>query len=188
MKSTLYFGTSSSCPGFPGQFYVFSVFTMLSRDFPWFLVIFEAFGDVSPLQVSSRKKAWDFPGFNSTYRAGISRVFPGFSMLSRDFLCLAGISYALPGFPMLSRDFPCLPGISHAFQGFFRFLVAFAFWSSAFSFALLCKESCRGEKNIMHSLGPMSEFFLLSFGQPLYRQPLALELWCYPWGTFVNQK
>ena len=155
---------------------------MLSRDFPWFLVIFEAFGDVSPLQVSSRKKAWDFPGFNSTSRAGISRAFseflvspvfsqdfpcfpgisyalPGFPMPCRDFPCLAGISHAFPGFPMLSQDFLCLPGISHAFQGFFRFLVAFAFWSSAFSFALLCKESCRGEKNIMHSLGPMSEFF-----------------------------
>ena len=147
---------------FPDMYHAFPWFSILSRDFPCFLVIFEAFGEVSPLQVSSRKKAWDFPGFNSTSRVGISRAFSEFlvsPVFSRDFPCFPGISYALPGFPMLSQDFPCLPGISHAFQGFFRFLVAFAFWSSAFSFALLCKESCRGEKNIMHSLGPMSKVF-----------------------------
>ena len=148
---------------------------MLSPNFPCFLGIFEVFGEISPLQVSSRKKPGIFrvltalPGLgfpvlsrNSWYLPCFPRIFhafPGFPMPCRDFLCLAGISHALPGFPMLSQDFPCLPGISHAFQGFFRFLVAFAFWSSAFSFALLCKESCRGEKNIMHSLGPMSEFF-----------------------------
>ena len=102
------FKTSSSCPGFPGQLNAFPVFTMLSRDFPCFRVIFEAFGEVSPLQVSSRKKAWDFPGFNSTFQ-----VFGGICFLEAVLFLL-----------------------------------------------LYCrKESCRGEKNIMHSLGPMSEFF-----------------------------
>ena len=38
-----------------------------------------------------------------------------------------------------------------------------------------CEKSCGGEKN-MHSLGPISEFFSKSFGQPLNRKPLALEL------------
>ena len=108
--------------------------------------------------------SWNFPCFPQIFRAfpGFSMLslsFPEFPMPSQDYSCFFGIPHAFPGFPMLSQDFPCLPGISHAFQGFFRFLVAFAFWSSAFSFALLCKESCRGEKNIMHSLGPMSEFF-----------------------------
>ena len=117
----LYIYTSSSCPGFPGQFNAFPVFTMLSRDFPCFLVIFEAFGEVSPLQVSSRKKAWDFPGFNSTSRAGISRAFSEFlvsPVFSRDFPCFPRIFHAIPGFPMLSQDIPSLPGISHAFTGF----------------------------------------------------------------------
>ena len=94
---------------------------MLSQDFPCFPGIFEAFGEISPLQVSSRKKAWDFPGFNSTSRAGISRAFSEFlvsPVFSQDFPCFPGISYALPGFPMPCRDFPCLAGISHAFPGF----------------------------------------------------------------------
>ena len=78
----------------------------------------------------TRKKAREFPGFNSISHLFLgfpvlSQDFPGFSMLSRVFPCYPGISnspgisHAFPGFSMLSLDFPCFPGISHAFPGFF---------------------------------------------------------------------
>ena len=55
------------------------------------------------LYIYTRKKARDFPGFNS---------------FSWDFPCFPGISYAIQVFPMLSRNFPCLPEINHVFRGF----------------------------------------------------------------------
>ena len=73
----------------------------------------------SPLYI--RKKARDFPGFNSISRdclcfPGISHVIPGFQMLFRDFPGLPGIAHALQRFPMPSGDFPCFSVISHSFQ------------------------------------------------------------------------
>ena len=130
----------------------------------------------------SRIKARDLPGFNSTSWAGISRAFPEFLVslvFSWDILilCFPRISYSLPGFRMLSQDFPRLPGISHVLQGFFRFLLDFVFWRQYFFFCFIAQGKLRGEKNIMHSLRLN---FSRSFGQPLFWQPLALELWCYP--------
>ena len=135
---------------------------MLSRDFPCFLGIFEAFGEISPLQVSSRKKpgisrvlpalpGLGFPALsrNSWYLPcfpGIFHAFLGFPIPCQDFPCFPRISHAFPGFPLPSQDFPCLPGISHAFQGFFRFLVEFAFWRQCFFFCFIAQGKLWGRE------------------------------------------
>ena len=141
-------------------YHAFPVFTMLYRNFPCLLGIFETFGEIKardlPGLPGQHFLGWDFPCF-----PGI----PGISSVSWDILilCFPRISYSLPGFRMLSQDFPRLPGISHALQGFFRFLLDFVFWRQYFFFCFIAQGKLRGEKNIMHSLGLN---FSKSFGQP----------------------
>ena len=113
------------------------------------------------LFISILEKSPGFPGFQQhflgfpsiSWDPGIFHAFPGFSMLSRDFLCLTGVSHAFPVFPMLSRDFPCLPGISHVFPGFpmlswdfSGFWLHLLFGGSAFSFSLLQKGKLQGRE------------------------------------------
>ena len=102
-------------------YHAFPVFTMLYRNFPCLLGIFETFGEIKardlPGLPGQHFLGWDFPCFPGI--PGISSVFLGYSnsMLSQDFLFLAGISYAFPGFPTPSRDFPCFTGIFQVFVG-----------------------------------------------------------------------
>ena len=130
-----YLRTSSSCPGFPGQFNAFPYlpcFPGIYHALPEFSMLTWYFWDFwrNKPTSGSRIKArdlpglpgqhflgWDFPCFPGI--PGISSVFLGYSnsMLSQDFLFLAGISYAFPGFPTPSRDFPWITGIFQVFVG-----------------------------------------------------------------------
>ena len=154
--------------------------------------------------ICTRKKAREFPGFNSISQhcpsfpgiscafprfPGIFHAFPGFPMLSwdfqlsRDFPCLPGIFHAFLGFPMLSWDFPCFSRISHAFPEYSKFLEEY----TPLRYYKVCSRKVAGERKTWIALA-LDLNFLKSFGQPLNRKPLALELWSYPWGTLVNQK